>query len=262
MARGIWTSVGGGADLDIITAGAGDILVGKTIVDKEGEPVIGTMPNKGAWGTSIGINGNVTIPAGYHNGTGKVTQSIPVFSGQTVTPSNSAQTVSCAGKYASGNVVINAIPSNFTDLTGGRVGFNETAFYSPLDGGVRSMNADADSSFYGIVENPSFLGKVGWGLFVIVSSNHWNWVVCNHSVNLTDVSRIEVNVIQTGKTKIEIYSLDKRNIVAVAELYRTGTVSVNTSALKGHHYITFAINAFNLTGYNSYATMIKKITFY
>lgn len=37
---------GGGADLDVITAGAGDVLAGKVIVDKEGESVAGTMPNR------------------------------------------------------------------------------------------------------------------------------------------------------------------------------------------------------------------------
>ena len=36
----IWLPGGaGGADLDVITAGAGDVLSGKVIVDKEGEPL-------------------------------------------------------------------------------------------------------------------------------------------------------------------------------------------------------------------------------
>ena len=261
MARGIWTSVGGDADLDVITAGAGDVLAGKTIADKEGEPVTGTMPNKGAWGTSLGINGNVTIPAGYHNGAGKVTQSIPVFNGQTVTPSKSAQTVSCAGKYASGNVVINAIPSNFTDLTGGRVGFNETAFYSPLDGGVRSTNADGrDSLFYGIASEDNVLSKAGWGLKTYLHSNYWCQIVCNHSVNLTDISRIEVYVKQDTRTRLCIQNLNRSEILK-AELLRTGTVTVNTSALTGHHFIVFEHDAFNMSPY-LHAALIKKITFY
>jgi hypothetical protein len=36
---------GGGADLDVITAGAGDVLAGKVGVDKDGNPVTGTMPD-------------------------------------------------------------------------------------------------------------------------------------------------------------------------------------------------------------------------
>ncbi len=49
---------GGGADLDVITAGAGDVLAGKVIVDKEGEPLTGTMPNRGTGyhGVGSGLN--------------------------------------------------------------------------------------------------------------------------------------------------------------------------------------------------------------
>ena len=35
--------------------------------------VVGCMPNKGSWGTTINPGGEATIPAGYHNGDGKVT---------------------------------------------------------------------------------------------------------------------------------------------------------------------------------------------
>lgn len=134
---------GGGADLDVITAGAGDVLAGKVIVDKDGEPLTGTlalsgnasdaqvlsgqtyynsdpktkrtgtMPNRGAVSQALGINGTYTIPAGYHNGSGKVTQSIATMAGQTITPGTSQQTVSSSGKYMTGNVVVNAV-SNLT----------------------------------------------------------------------------------------------------------------------------------------------------
>ena len=38
---------GGGADLDVITAGAEDVLAGKVIVDNNGEPLTGTMADQG-----------------------------------------------------------------------------------------------------------------------------------------------------------------------------------------------------------------------
>ena len=100
----IWLPGGaGGADLDVITAGAGDVLSGKVIVDKEGEPLTGTlaltgtaadshvlsgqtyyntdaktkrtgnMTNRGAVSQALNAGGSYTIPAGYHNGAGKVT---------------------------------------------------------------------------------------------------------------------------------------------------------------------------------------------
>ncbi|MFT4005903.1 MAG: hypothetical protein QM683_09805 [Lacrimispora sp.] len=72
---------GGGADLDAVTAGASDVLAGKVIVGSDGEPLTGTMPNQGAVNQSLGINGTYTIPAGYHNGSGKVTQSVSAYGG-------------------------------------------------------------------------------------------------------------------------------------------------------------------------------------
>lgn len=53
-------------------AGKGDVLSGKTFSNSNGNGLKGAMPNKGSWGTTINPGGNVTIPAGYHNGSGKV----------------------------------------------------------------------------------------------------------------------------------------------------------------------------------------------
>ena len=41
------SSGGGGTDLDVVTAAAGDILAGKVIVGPDGEPLNGTLPNRG-----------------------------------------------------------------------------------------------------------------------------------------------------------------------------------------------------------------------
>jgi hypothetical protein len=69
---------GGGADLDVVTAGTEDVLAGKVIVGKAGEPLTGTMVNRGAVSQALGVNGIYTIPEGYHNGSGKVMQNIPI----------------------------------------------------------------------------------------------------------------------------------------------------------------------------------------
>ena len=110
---------GGGVDLDVTTAQAGDILAGKVIVGPDGEPLTGTMPNRGAVSQVLPINGNYTIPAGYHNGLGKVTQNIPVQSGSTITPGTITKTAVAAGRYVSGNVNVagdpNLIASNIRD---------------------------------------------------------------------------------------------------------------------------------------------------
>lgn len=102
---------GGGADLDVITAQAGNILAGKVIVDQDGEPLTGTMPNNGAVSKVLPINGSYTIPVGYHNGSGKVTQSIPTRWAATIIPSTVNQTAISAGYYASGNVIVAGDPN-------------------------------------------------------------------------------------------------------------------------------------------------------
>ena len=53
-------------------ATAGNILIDKTAY-VNGAKITGTMPNKGAITTSLNCGGSYTIPAGYHNGSGKVT---------------------------------------------------------------------------------------------------------------------------------------------------------------------------------------------
>lgn len=62
-------------DITVVTAVAGDVLAGKKIVDATGATVTGSMTNNGAVSGSIdGLTvTSYTIPAGYHNGTGKVT---------------------------------------------------------------------------------------------------------------------------------------------------------------------------------------------
>lgn len=140
MARAIWLPGGGGADLDVVTASAGDVLAGKVIVGPDGEPLTGTlalsgnasdgqvlngqtyyntdaktkrtgtMPNRGAVNQSLAINGSYTIPAGYHNGSGKVSQSIPTKGAQTYTPGTTNQTIA-AGQYLTGPQTIKGDPN-------------------------------------------------------------------------------------------------------------------------------------------------------
>ena len=63
-------------DLSGITAAAEDILAGKKSVDATGAEITGTMTNNGAWTSTQTSNGSVTIPAGFHNGSGKVTVNV------------------------------------------------------------------------------------------------------------------------------------------------------------------------------------------
>ena len=174
MARAIWLPGGGGADLDVVTADAGDVLAGKVIVGPDGEPLTGTlalsgnasdgqvlsgqtyyntdaktkrtgtMPNRGAVNQSLAINGSYTIPAGYHNGSGKVTQSIPTQGGSTTTPGTANKTIVAANRYVNGNIVVAGDPN----LTGANIKKGKTIF------GVTG-------TFEGYVTSPLYLYNKG-----------------------------------------------------------------------------------------------------
>lgn len=55
------------------TASASNVLSGKTFYAGNKDIKTGTMTNRGAWSTSVAAGSSVTIPVGYHNGSGKVT---------------------------------------------------------------------------------------------------------------------------------------------------------------------------------------------
>lgn len=75
MAESIIQKAGGGAASDECTAAKAQVLAGYTAVTKDSgdEPVAGTMVNQGAKTAALNCGGSYTIPAGYHNGSGKVT---------------------------------------------------------------------------------------------------------------------------------------------------------------------------------------------
>ena len=110
-------------NIDSIVLGSGnaveaDVLSGKTFSNDSGTGKVGTMPNRGAVSQSLAINGSYTIPQGYHNGAGQVTQSIPAKGAQTYTPGTTNQVIA-AGQYLSGVQTIagseNLIAANIRD---------------------------------------------------------------------------------------------------------------------------------------------------
>jgi len=54
-------------------ASASDVLSGKQLIDVNGNVLTGTMVNQGAINRTLSAGSSCTIPAGYHNGNGKIT---------------------------------------------------------------------------------------------------------------------------------------------------------------------------------------------
>lgn len=102
-------------DVTEVDATAADVLAGKKIVEADGTVTTGTMKNNGAVSKVLDMTTKeYTVPAGYHDGKGKVSI---VSETKEVTPTKAAQTVSPASGKVLGSVTVNPIPENFIDTT-------------------------------------------------------------------------------------------------------------------------------------------------
>lgn len=195
MAECILLKSGGGTGSDDCTATKANVLAGVTAVTKDSgdEAAAGTMANKGAWTSRIGVNGKAVIPAGYHNGSGyvdqaitnrgavnaslgingtyaipegyhngsgKVTQSIATMGAQTVTPGSSQKVISCSGKYMTGNITVPAVSNLVAQYI--KKGVNVGGVVGTWDGYV----ANPTDLYYKGVNSLGFTSRLNQGRIV------------------------------------------------------------------------------------------------
>ncbi len=89
------------------TAGAAHILTGKTAYTG-GRKTTGTMPDQGAKAASLNCGGSYAIPAGYHNGAGKITANSLASQTSAIAQAQhilAGQTAWVNGSMVSGNAV-------------------------------------------------------------------------------------------------------------------------------------------------------------
>ena len=116
-------------DVSATTAGAGDVLANKVFTAKDGTVTTGTMVNNGAVNKTLDVNTTgFPVPAGYHNGEGKVQI---VTETKAATPTKSAQDITPSSGKVLSKVTVAAIPDAYQDVTGVTVTADQV-----LDGAV------------------------------------------------------------------------------------------------------------------------------
>lgn len=102
-------------DVSSTTVTAPDVLANKVFVDAEGAVATGTMPNNGAVNKTLDVtNPSYTVPKGFHNGNGVVNI---VTETKTVTPTKENQTIEATVGKVISSVTVNAIPSEFQNVS-------------------------------------------------------------------------------------------------------------------------------------------------
>ena len=94
---------GGGADTSVVTATSSDVLIGKIIVNADGEPISGTMANNGTVNQTLSAGGSYTILEGYHSGAGKV--NAKTLAEQTIANATADQILSGSTAWVNGSQI-------------------------------------------------------------------------------------------------------------------------------------------------------------
>jgi len=221
------------------TATATQVLSGYTIGTENGI-VSGTMTNNGAINYTLPINGTYTIPAGYHNGSGKVTQSISTKGAATYTPTTSDQIIA-AGQYLSGaqtikgdaNLVAANIKSGISIF--GVTGSYQTPVIKSIQRG--SYTFDDTTSSVNITISAVDLNAA----IVLFSHKYISGITTPYNVliwaRLTSPTTLELARAQAqGQQQVEWQVVEFNNVKSV----QRGTVNMNSSA-------TVTINAVDLS---------------
>ncbi len=141
-------------DVSSVTAGAGDVLTGKVIVNAEGKVTTGTMANNGTVNKILDVTTqSYTIPKGFHSGTGVVKIETEIVD---VVPSIDPQSIKATAGKVITSVVVDPIPDKYVDTTNatataGNILAGKTAYVAGTRlTGTMTNNGDVSATIDGI----------------------------------------------------------------------------------------------------------------
>ena len=168
-----------------------------------GANVSGSMANRGNVSQALGANGSYTIPAGWHAGGGKVTQSLATQGAVNVTPGTANKTACAANRWTTGTIVILGSSS----LTAGNIKNGVTIF------GVRG-------TFTGWVDSTMTVSAI-WPLVDGPNYNEY-WSNPNEYTN-TYAVRYGYPLSSNAATGISVgqrlWNMGFRNLIMTSSLY-------------------------------------------
>lgn len=189
------------------TAVAGDILLSKTAYAK-GAKLTGTMPNRGAVTNTITTqNGQYTIPAGYHNGSGKVTASFSnLLAGNIGSGINIGGVIGTLKRSKYGSITATTSNDGDCEFTVSGIGFRPThiiwqvqyssggyyydIFGSTLTRTITQCFANYDSDRYGMFGYINIMPTIGSSSFSSDFTFYW----ANYSAAKTNISHKTVTI--------------------------------------------------------------------
>ncbi len=240
------------------TAGAGDVLSGKTFTNGSSVGASGTMPNKGAWTGATTGSGNVAIPAGYHNGSGYVSGAGAynagvsatkkgtagagdVLAGKTFTNSSSVEVSGTMANKGSTTQDATAMQDDtYTYLTVPVAGYYNTASK------LRTKNSNLRHTV-----NNCFRVTPGTSVLVRAAATLWGTAVnfSGGSVYYLDgITEIAVTKIAGATAKLQIipYNIDN-NTADISNSKNINTGNSLKENFTGYYVITPYVNASNTT---------------
>ena len=245
MAMGIWLPGGGGGDFDAITADAGDVLAGKVILDSEGEPLKGTMPERGNWSFSeLSAGASITIPGGHHSGSGKVTAKS--LSAQTSGTATAAQILSGKTAWVNGSEVTGSMANRGNYGGTGNSRGNDTSgqrMWVKVPGGYYNENAQV---FLNWADIRSMAGltpdKIKKNVSIMgITGTHEGWV--SSPLNLFNSGSWGGG--QSGYTAVKGLDDYPGNSLSI----KNGTIHITTTQNGGDNALLRLNNVGDLTNY-------------
>ena len=168
-------SAGGGLSktkLALANAAESDVLSGKRFYAGSKVIKVGSMPNRGSWGTSLSPGSVATVPSGYHNGSGKVNaKNVDInLAGTYYTTATSALNWSTTVSGANALLVIvygsNMSKINVPTVSSGTVTkLSDCPWRDHTDGGPHYHNAAYVYAVTGIIGDCT----------INCTTNNWDW---------------------------------------------------------------------------------------